>query len=530
MRRPGTKTARGARFFLAVLFGVSSISTIGSAQRRGPVLHEPIPEDPADDRRARVASELTGFRQSPNGLVPDTREPDAPIPEPRLSGFDRPFTPDLDTRAPDILAGANVFEPSISPYERVSAFDTVLSDFTLGVENPVTHPVTKAPPLPGTDTFRARLDLRVVRDQPIRIPSVIAGSKVVDSNVTIDGHAVVHRIESDGAENWFLTSRESGMARIRLSIAAPRAAFGGPFGNPEWGVLPHIRELPDTPKRSAASVLLRLGISQRDLSPAQAVERLTKYFREFRESNDRPEMQGDPYRTIALSKKGVCRHRAYAFLVTATALGLPTRLLMNGEHAWVEVHNGTLYKRIDLGGGGTIINPETADIATYRDPVDPFAWPEGSSSGRNTMQKRAQGQGGNGGTNGKGPNGTSSALASSSARPFSSDVSPDPMQDTTGPRAAITLSSAQKEVLRGTTLEVSGDVRAGDHACPFVGVDLVLTPNTGSLRGVALGALPTDAQGHFAGTLSVPTSISLGEYRLVAKTRGGKDCGRGESP
>ena len=40
---------------------------------------------------------------------------------------------------------------------------------------------------------------------------------------------------------------------------------------------------------------------------------------------------------LALSQKGVCRHRAFAFLVTALGLGIPARMVINEAHAWVEV-------------------------------------------------------------------------------------------------------------------------------------------------------------------------------------------------
>ena len=37
----------------------------------------------------------------------------------------------------------------------------------------------------------------------------------------------------------------------------------------------------------------------------------------------------NPRVDLALSKKGVCRHRAYAFTITAQGLGIPARMVMN---------------------------------------------------------------------------------------------------------------------------------------------------------------------------------------------------------
>ena len=67
-------------------------------------------------------------------------------------------------------------------------------------------------------------------------------------------------------------------------------------------------------------------------------------------SNEPPTGHDDVYLDLALSQRGVCRHRAFAFLVTALHLGIPTRMVVNEAHAWVEVSDGTLWHRIDLGG------------------------------------------------------------------------------------------------------------------------------------------------------------------------------------
>jgi transglutaminase-like putative cysteine protease len=43
---------------------------------------------------------------------------------------------------------------------------------------------------------------------------------------------------------------------------------------------------------------------------------------------------------LARGKRGVCRHRAYAFVIVAQALGIPARFVQNEAHAWVE-YQGT---------------------------------------------------------------------------------------------------------------------------------------------------------------------------------------------
>ena len=70
---------------------------------------------------------------------------------------------------------------------------------------------------------------------------------------------------------------------------------------------------------------------------------MVAYFRSFEPSDDFPNDHGDIYLDLALSRKGVCRHRAFAFLVTALNIGVPTRFVANEAHAWVEVHDSRLW-------------------------------------------------------------------------------------------------------------------------------------------------------------------------------------------
>ena len=111
--------------------------------------------------------------------------------------------------------------------------------------------------------------------------------------------------------------------------------------------------LPDNVARDAAVVRAAIGVS-RAMRPRDAIAKLVDYFRGFTDSAETPAPRGSVYLDLALSKKGVCRHRAFAFLITAQSLGIPARLVENEAHAWVEIHDGTLWRRIDLGGAGLL--------------------------------------------------------------------------------------------------------------------------------------------------------------------------------
>ena len=83
------------------------------------------------------------------------------------------------------------------------------------------------------------------------------------------------------------------------------------------------------------------------------------------DSDEPPRGHNDIYLDLALSQKGVCRHRAFAFLVTALSLGIPTRMVVNEAHAWVEVLDPgvapPLWRRVDLGGAGRALGEALPD-------------------------------------------------------------------------------------------------------------------------------------------------------------------------
>src|SRR5690606_18735639 len=111
--------------------------------------------------------------------------------------------------------------------------------------------------------------------------------------------------------------------------------------------------------------------------------------RRFRESDDVKlgQTPAELYLYLSLERQGVCRHRAYAFMVTALALGIPTRLVHNEAHAWVEVFGGSHYHRIDLGGAATRVHDFRRDPAVpeHLGPQDAFSWPAGANPGSSLL-------------------------------------------------------------------------------------------------------------------------------------------------
>ena len=132
-----------------------------------------------------------------------------------------------------------------------------------------------------------------------------------------------------------------------------------------------MRDAKVTPTRRSAIDRCRSWISH------SAFNRLVGWARAFKAGTiDSP--TSDTYRDLCDSKAGVCRHRAFAFMITANALGIPTRYVENEAHAFVEVwFPERSWQRIDLGGAALRMDVSGADNKTLHRPRadDPFTKP-----------------------------------------------------------------------------------------------------------------------------------------------------------
>ncbi|MBM4293193.1 MAG: transglutaminase domain-containing protein, partial [Deltaproteobacteria bacterium] len=191
------------------------------------------------------------------------------------------------------------------------------------------------------------------------------------------------RLLRDAAHTYYLTSvprpgaedltprwREVGV--VHLLIAAARSYFTGPWdfardaisaraGEPEAQLPPRLRA-------EARALFPDIGVTEGGRFEEQ-LGLLARWFRSF-ERGALPAPEGEEagegpqggiegaarlYRRVARAQRGVCRHRAYAFTLTARALGLPTRLVINSTHAFAEVRDPRGdWRRVDLGGEGPL--------------------------------------------------------------------------------------------------------------------------------------------------------------------------------
>jgi hypothetical protein len=536
-----------------------SLLTAVPAHAYDPVLHEFIPPDDGEDLAMSVTTadgDLPAAIDTPSGVVhaPDTQRLPTRSESAYREGFSPQvpsvFRPDRDTRRPNMVRYDDPFTPSVAPYKRLRAFDTVGLDYGLRVRDPQLARVpVGGDARVGEEEFYGDLTVDFEPGATVPIPSVGPGARILRLHTTPPSPVEIWR---DGADNWHAKMHGPVRGRVRLvmQLAIARAAFGGDFTMPAWQNLRPVPPLPPMAARAFAKVEAALGLS-RALSPTETVRKLVSYFRSFVPSEDPPTGHRDIYLDLALSQKGVCRHRAFAFLVTALGLGISTRVVTNEAHAWVEVEADGTWRRIDLGGAAAAIDEGTANgRAAHRPPPDAFAWPtsdsgsgsqatergrRASSAGQSSGQPAGAGAGGSSSASGAARGDPSRAAANdarsrdatAAERPALSDPTLERKGDDR-PRPRVTVSGADTVARHGGDVRVTGRVDVDGSGCGDLRVDVILRRlDTGNKTGV--GALTTDTSGLFDGNIVLPMSLAVGEYAISVVTPGDARCGPGSS-
>ncbi len=498
----------------------------------GPVLHEFIAQDPREDLELQATTpdgKMPAALDTPSGVVPAPADKKT---QPQVAyggnatpdSIDATYRIDRDTTRPEAVSYDDPFVPAVTPFKRLYAYDSVDESLELVVgDKKLRRIFVGVEPLQSEDQFFADLFVDVAASVPVRIPSVGPGARVIAARVEPPTNFELVR---DGADNWFVVGDGRKRVRLVMQVAIARAVFGSSFADVSWGSLARfVPVLPPAARTAARDVLGQLGVSDA-VRPRDAVATLITHFRSFAPSDEAPKSQTGAalYQELALSKKGVCRHRAYAFVITALAAGLPARMVRNEAHAWVEVFDGTLWHRVDLGGAAGRFELDPASRAQpHVPPDDPYSWPPGTESTLDSI----------GAPSGAGqPKASSSPAASAQAAPQAAPAASDPSTlpepppssvDDGRPGAEIALELGAAEARRGAVVRVKGSVQADGDPCSFARVDVALRTKGGD--GILLGAVPTDADGRYDATLTIPLYLEVGDYSVSASTPGAGRCG-----
>jgi hypothetical protein len=527
---------------LIVMLAVALVPSVYAAgDEQSPMLHEYIEPDPEEDLALRTTTfngAMPAALDTPSGVVraPELRPPGT-APGTVYGGSSTPYSQDAtyridrDTTRPEVVGYDDPFIPSVTPFKRLYAYDAVSDSLELVVHDKTlsTIPIGSGTLTSSDDQFFADMVVDLAEDQAVRIPSVGPGVRVLTASTS---PRVKFELLRDGADNWFIRSPSRARARLVMQLAIERAAYGGAYPDVTESMLSsELPPLPPLARDAALAVLQELGIPIA-LTPAAALATLVAHFRSFAPSRDRPTSRGAAlYQELALSRRGVCRHRSYAFVITAQALGIPARLVRNEAHAWVEVYDGRIWRRIDLGGAaGRLEMNRDENVAQHVPPPDPFHWPEGSESGLD-MANRVPGR------EPAAPVGDQRVAhpppdqAPDRAEPkpaqvgsAGADSGEDPEQEGRPP-AELTLKAEGGAVKRGSPLELAGHVTTNGVGCEGARVDVALRSESG--RRFLLGSLPAGADGQYQGAVTVRLDLEVGDYQLVVSTPGNADCGPG---
>ena len=531
--------------------------------------------DPSTHPRARTPGQPPplSLGTRPDEPVLGTDGPRSPLPEQQPQGGLDPSSAqnalDRDTDKVDELNYFASFDPSVIPLKRGVAQNKVIAvggEPVFVVEPGRLTSLAIGPDRErggeAEDIFWGSFLIHATGGGDLPVPSVAPIQRVL----AIESEpAVSLGMVRDEAGNHYLRvpSSHRGMLRVNVKLAAPRSYFGGEFeGEPGWDAFPSdlVTPIPAFLRQSAIEVSDELGLG-RWMGPRAVLDQLVEHFRGFSQEQMPTSMQGtDTYRAVTLGKVGVCRHRAFAFVITASALGLPARYVYNEAHAFVEVYWPKMgWRRIDLGGAANDFMMRAAEAAQrVHDAGSDDALPtpasylkeiEASSGARAAAGEigapdaaRATGDDAEAGSGAvdiePGPQSESldrddppNGSVSGQTEPGDADAAPSDERDT---RRALTiqLGSLPPSLQRGQPFLVSGDVSDDrDRALPERTVRVMLTAPAGlPAQGREIGRARTDATGHFESEVVLPPDVSIGRWSLHVVYEGDDDHLPAQSP
>ncbi|WP_199350990.1 transglutaminase domain-containing protein [Haliangium ochraceum] len=543
---------------------VFALALTAVAQVGSRILHRdlPPPERPAEadfDDSQPLFGPDPGDGQNPSAFAyrskilpaPQTGpepEEDEPVHGRRGFAVDRvtQTKPDQVTNADDTLQYVTVFNPSVLPFKRMSALDSVRGDYVLFTadDDALRDLPVGGSPSPERDLFWGDIAMELAGGQAIAIPSVAPDMRILSYEVEPATSLVFSK---DGADNYFVRSGDKnaeGTFRLRFMVDAAASYFAPPMPRgmsvreaAEKAPPGLLKPLPDKLRGNLRRALQRLDIDE-DMPLRRALNVLVAHFREF-EAGYLSQNARDIYLDLVFQQMGVCRHRAFAFTVTANGLGIPTRYVTNEAHAWVEVWlPESEWVRIDLGGAALRMTVDNASDKSIYQPrgEDPFAKPSKYRDNYTQLEGDITGLSGEQLAEGRqmGP----------TVRDPGDTFNPGPAQPDTSPRdllispgtelpevPAAVVENKERSRLRinyvdpegflGEAVTVSGQLSSGGKGIGGQRVDIYLAPAGQGGNGARfVDRTVTEPSGDFTVVLQIPGELELQAYEVYASTPG----------
>ena len=494
-------------------------------------------------------------------------------------GSDNPARLDRNTTLDQDLSYFSVFNPSVVPWKRGGARDAVSARYELYVRDRQPRPlrVQDRPVREGYERFWASLLVHMEEGKQLPIPSPAPDVNILRYQTEPPTFLTFYR---DQADNYTMSGSMTGTVRINIQMEAPSAYFGGSVDpSLQVGDLAprHRPRLPAPVRKAAERAIAQMNIPTEG-SFKEQLEALVAYFRAF-EAREFPmdEISEDIYLDLTLNQIGVCRHRAFAFVITAQALGIMARYVYNEAHAFVEVkipRQGWL--RVDLGGAAVNFEVHNSSDKMLHTPPEPDTLPRPDGYTQSYSHNLGNGQheadvdgdgdwepmegvpdqmSGDGtllgpqdepqglepGEGGDAASSTEGGDGAAAGGPPADMAFPAPAPDADGAanptptrtprkvqRATITsvieaTPSPGPDVFRGETLQVEGKLTSAEGTpLPDKPVEAFLAPK-GDYRVeafVPIGTGRTDSQGRVVIDARLPKSLALGRWSLYLYFRG----------
>ncbi|HEU4735116.1 MAG TPA: transglutaminase domain-containing protein [Kofleriaceae bacterium] len=452
--------------------------------------------------------------------------------------------PDGNTGPDATLHYVSVFNPDVLPFKRMSALDGVADDYTLRVARTALGELAVGGTTDKTrDRFWGSVLIQLVPGADVPLPSVAPDMRILSYEIK---PSIAVKFEKDGADNFYVRTDESSasgtyrlvfLADADAGYFAPSLPLGGHYTPRLVATMAPAEIRPALPAgvaRAARRTLGVLGIDA-DMDLGVVFNRLVGYFRSF-EAKPLPGSSGDIYRDLVDSKAGVCRHRAFAFMVTANALGIPTRFVENEAHAFVEVwFPERRWQRIDLGGAALRLDVQGADGKTLHRPRadDPFVKPPEYKQNYTQLEGDIKGLTQQQLTDKRKPLSESPASGAFDASTDSSTTGtgldqilpdrglPTVTRDPKKPSPVLIVTLADERAFRGDQIHVEGRASVAGKGLADHAVDVFLSPAGRAGAGsILLGRVATNADGTFRADFTLPPTLGLQLYDILLSSPG----------
>ena len=432
---------------------------------------------------------------------------------------------DRHTEKEGILQYWAVFSPTVAPFKRSQSRNLVFENYEMGVVDKDLKKLTikGVRDLPDRDQFWGSVLLDFKEGTQVPLPSVSPDMEI--QSFSTEPKAQLEFFK-DSADNYFVRARRfEGTLRLVFLADAPIAYFGGVI--PEdirLNKLPRslIPNFPDEIMPSLEKVLKAAGVNS-EQTLARQLNILVTYFRNF-EPTALETKSNNIYLDIALSQKGVCRHRALSYVITTQGIGLPSRFIYNEAHAFAETYLPDYgWIRVDLGGGAeglAVYNASEKNMYTP-ETTDPFSTPDEYDDSYSAVARNA---------NKTDPDSTDTKttvdenedIKKSSTDDVESSQNP-PIQVTASRLILYPPEGTVATGSRGKTLSVKGKLTKDDRsilADTKVEVVLIPRPEAPLENSQKLGELTTNEDGIFWGDITIPETIPLGRWEVIAIYKG----------